>query len=607
MINQAQLLGALQRVQMLHQAGRIDEAWRALLPLRAAIDDHGQGLRLFALVAQAAGQLDPAADALRRILVIEREPPEIVGALADMLGSAGRHDEALALWTRLTILLPTAADAHLNRAITAANAGQHDVAIAAADAGLTRFPGHPRLLGVKAMALKNAGRLDESLVLFDQAIAADPSRGLTFYNRAVTLRAVCRFQEACEAFGEAERRGLRGAQFDASWAASELEAGRMDRAVELYRRALTDDAAHEEALEALTRIHIEYQTGEDPFAHFASRARSSPKESGAWLGWANALAQNRDYEKAGAVAAEGAKHHPNMPEFAILSLFGAGMAGDAEWPTRQLLERLQQEPDNELLWVTISQLGLRAGMPDASADAASRLVAKYPYHQTAWSLLSLAWRVLGDDREQWLCDYDRLVMTIDVSPPDRSTSASQYAAVIAQALAGRHKTLAAPGNQSLRHGTQTGGALFDDPDPVIQQFRAAVSTAAAQAVEKLGDDPDHPFLSRKAYKYRFSGSWSVNLKPGRGHHVPHYHSEGWMSSAYYARLPQATRDAQERHDGWIEFGRPPDVFNLDLEPRRVIQPIEGRLVLFPSYMWHGTIPFSEGERLTAAFDYQPIS
>ena len=62
MINQAQLLGALQRVQMLHQAGRIDEAWRALLPLRAAIDDHGQGLRLFALVAQASGQLDPAAD-----------------------------------------------------------------------------------------------------------------------------------------------------------------------------------------------------------------------------------------------------------------------------------------------------------------------------------------------------------------------------------------------------------------------------------------------------------------------------------------------------------------------------------------------------------------
>jgi hypothetical protein len=30
------------------------------------------------------------------------------------------------------------------------------------------------------------------------------------------------------------------------------------------------------------------------------------------------------------------------------------------------------------------------------------------------------------------------------------------------------------------------------------------------------------------------------------------------------------------------------------------------LVLFPSYLWHGTVPFSAGEmRLTAAFDVLP--
>ena len=41
-------------------------------------------------------------------------------------------------------------------------------------------------------------------------------------------------------------------------------------------------------------------------------------------------------------------------------------------------------------------------------------------------------------------------------------------------------------------------------------------------------------------------------------------------------------------------------------PRRVVEPEPGRLVLFPSYMWHGTIPFGSGDRLTAAFDYQPL-
>ncbi|HEV2043240.1 MAG TPA: putative 2OG-Fe(II) oxygenase [Sphingomicrobium sp.] len=50
------------------------------------------------------------------------------------------------------------------------------------------------------------------------------------------------------------------------------------------------------------------------------------------------------------------------------------------------------------------------------------------------------------------------------------------------------------------------------------------------------------------------------------------------------------------------------MFNLDLDARRVVEPRPGRLVLFPSYLWHGTIPFAAGagDRLTAAFDFQPL-
>jgi hypothetical protein len=38
-------------------------------------------------------------------------------------------------------------------------------------------------------------------------------------------------------------------------------------------------------------------------------------------------------------------------------------------------------------------------------------------------------------------------------------------------------------------------------------------------------------------------------------------------------------------------------------PTRVVDPRPGQLVLFPSYLWHGTQPFeSSGERITVAFD-----
>lgn len=597
----------LQRAQALHQTGRIGEAWMALAPLRQAIDRHGQALRLYAVVAQAAGQANAAIDALRQVAKLERDPPEIVGALADTLGTTGRYDEALPLWASLAARLPGNGDLHLNHAVTAANAGKHDLAIRAADAGLKHFPGHSRLLAVKAMALKNAGRTAESVAVFDKAVAADPNRPLTRHNQAVALRAAGRFDDACEAFAAAQRLGMAGAQFHANWAAAALEAGRVEEAARLYRQALTDDPAHEESLTGLTRLHVEYGTGTDPFDHYAALTRIQGDRPESWVAFANALALHRRYGEAADVAGQGLKRHPLDRILRVAGAFSEGMAGDASEPLARLRRWYEADPEDEFLWSTISQVGLRAGDPEIAAETAQRLTARHPLDQTSWSLLSLAWRLLDDPREEWLCDYDRLIMTAQVTPADGSMSAAGYARAVANMLDPLHTTLEAPADQSLRQGTQTRGALFENPSKDIQRFREAVSNAAAGAVANLPRDRGHPFLSRVSTQFRFSGSWSVRLRAGGGHHVPHFHSQGWMSSAYYARLPERDASQVVDQEGWIEFGRPPPIFNLDLPPRRLIEPKEGMLVLFPSYMWHGTTPFGAGDRLTAAFDYLPLT
>jgi hypothetical protein len=55
----------------------------------------------------------------------------------------------------------------------------------------------------------------------------------------------------------------------------------------------------------------------------------------------------------------------------------------------------------------------------------------------------------------------------------------------------------------------------------------------------------------------------------------------------------------------LTLGEPQAELELDLEPHRLVEPQPGRLVLFPSTMWHGTRPFEAGERLTVAFDVAP--
>jgi predicted 2-oxoglutarate/Fe(II)-dependent dioxygenase YbiX len=160
-------------------------------------------------------------------------------------------------------------------------------------------------------------------------------------------------------------------------------------------------------------------------------------------------------------------------------------------------------------------------------------------------------------------------------------------------------------DQSVRGGTQTDGPLFNRIDPTIQKVRSAI----ARAVEayKLGlppTDPRHPLLAhRRDRRVRFSGSWSVRLHGG-GSHSNHVHPQGWISSALYVLLPP--KQPNEAEDaGWLTLGEPDAQLQLDLPPTRKIEPKAGQLVLFPSWMWHGTVPFSEGERLTVAFDVRP--
>ena len=114
----------------------------------------------------------------------------------------------------------------------------------------------------------------------------------------------------------------------------------------------------------------------------------------------------------------------------------------------------------------------------------------------------------------------------------------------------------------------------------------------------------HPFLARRAKRFRYAGAWSSLLRD-QGFHVNHLHPEGWVSSCYYVTVPAETENPETRN-GWIKFGEPSLEVPLKNPIRRAVQPIPGRLVLFPSYMWHGTVPLqAPSPRTTIAFDVTP--
>lgn len=276
-----------------------------------------------------------------------------------------------------------------------------------------------------------------------------------------------------------------------------------------------------------------------------------------------------------------------------------GRLAEAETMFRESLKAYPNEP---MLHLDLAHALMRQGHPDAAMKEVEVVRKAHPDQQLAITYEATALRQLGDPKYNWLCNYERHLQVFDLDPPPGFSTIAEFNAALASLLLKMHGTLAHPLEQSLRGGSQTSDNLIHLGDPLIKLYFNALAKRVSQYIESLGSDWLHPLESRRAASFTFSGCWSVRLKAG-GFHVNHTHPNGWISSSYYVSLPGSVSSASQ--EGWIKFGEPRwPMPGCGIE--RTIQPKEGRLVLFPSYMWHGTIPFSSGERLTAPFDVVPI-
>ncbi|TCO77017.1 putative 2OG-Fe(II) oxygenase [Chromatocurvus halotolerans] len=238
------------------------------------------------------------------------------------------------------------------------------------------------------------------------------------------------------------------------------------------------------------------------------------------------------------------------------------------------------------------------------AAEALPLIEETPISRTNQHWLALwgdALRQLGDARYRWLLNHQDMARVFRLSPPAGYTSIEAFNRVLAARLKILHKLQVHPLDQSLKGGTQTAVDLRFVREPVIAAFRDSIQEAIARYTAELPQDDSHPLYRRRSATAAPSGMWSVQLKPG-GNHVNHVHPEGWLSSAYYVEVPPEDADAPDA--GALQLGLP-RYATPGATVERTIPAEAGNLVLFPSYMWHGTVPAKTGSRLSIAFDVTP--
>ena len=265
-----------------------------------------------------------------------------------------------------------------------------------------------------------------------------------------------------------------------------------------------------------------------------------------------------------------------------------GMVGDHE-AVETLIAFVSPSRDRDEVEV---RHRIRLGDWVSARQIVDRLVAAPGGDLASWAIAEIVWRKMSDERWQWLAGAPQFILTVELP----------YTAEELERLAGTlealHQHRRQPVGQSVRGGTQTRGRLLDRRDERIAAMREALQAAVNEYQRQLpAADPAHPLLKHRDRNLKIEGSWSVRLS--KGHHVPHLHPSGILSSAVYVRVPPLNSSTRE---GWLEFGRPPADLQMDLGPLVSVKPEPGNLVLFPSYLYHGTRPFSAGERLSVAFD-----
>jgi tetratricopeptide (TPR) repeat protein len=598
------LIEAMRRVSALLQSGGFQAAHEQLETIVAANPGYVEALRLLAGTKQALGDAAAAEGLLRQALALEPGWSPAMAMLGELLLSSGRVLEAEPLLRRAATGSPADARAALVLARHYNDTLRPAQALALVGPLCVAGKADAELVAQHIAVLAALGRREEAVALYRRKVAASPGDLTAAQSLAMALEGANQHEEAARVAQRTLRQGHRTAALYHSYARSLLAQGAPERAEAALRDCLAMEPRLVEAQSNLAQL-IWMRTGDitQATAVLDQALQRFAAEDALWAAKAAILQAVGDARAAYACLAQQATR-PRAPTNLLVRAGLAALEFDSA-AALALAERAVGTMPTSIPARTLlvaAQLGVgdaRGALPHCEA-----LLAHAPDDQYLIALQTTAWRLLHDERYAQLCDYRQLVVPEQLEAPEPWPDLASFLVDVKKSLGRLHDPHGHPLLfQSLRHGTETSQDLLRSTDPVIQALFRTFAAPIHRYLELMGRGSD-PLRRRNSGPWRFNGSWSVRLRRS-GYHANHVHPRGWISSACYIELPDSMTNARSQ-EGILSFGEPSIATTPPLAAEYAIRPDVGMLVLFPSYFWHGTVPFSSDQaRLTVAFDVVP--
>ena len=584
-----------------HQEGQFIEAQHHYLEYLKVKPNDFNVLQLIGLVYSSLGNNDKAIEYLQSSLKINPRQAHVNNSLGVCQKQKLMLNDARSNFVKAIDLKPDYLDPHKNLIRLLIEIKDIQSASLAIKNAKGKLPNHQDIKKLEANFYQSIEDHETAIALLEDVLLANPDNLFVKHSLALNLRMAGQAKRALELYNELEQDGLKRFQLFHNKANAMADLGHLEGAIEYYRKAIIENPAYIDSHKNLNDLLWEMQNEDDFLTSYVKAFQLLPTDLALRFSYASTLIRLGHYD----ISLEFLKQLPKAAEqdYQYFDLLGAVYKGLGDKTSALKMQRRAQQFKDIPISSTINLVEtlLETEHYREAQEILNEALIREPKNKHAWALLGIAWKMLGDPRSKTLNDYNNLVREYILDVPEGFDSIEDFCEELSSYLQTLHTAKTQPLEQTLSGGTQTKGNLFNDANPLIQAFVNKVELCIRDYIKQTKPLNNRLPVLQSSESFHFSGSWSVRLKQN-GFHSQHVHPMGWISSAFYVKLPTDIED-QTTKAGWLKIGASNIEINNEPIIEKHIKPEIGKLVLFQSYMWHGTIPFdSDEERMTIAFD-----
>lgn len=489
---------------------------------------------------------------------------------AEALRARQQFQDAATIYQSILEGNPNHAETLYQFGVMANMTGQHELAADLISRAIDRAGDEGvRYVPELAPALALSGRHEQALGAFRRWTDALPNDPNGHYNKGNLLNSMGRPDEAARSFRRAVALAPDFAEAQANLGATLHMSKRYDEAARAYRRAIRKLGDNSELHHNLGAVLRAQHKNEEAAAAYRKALAIKPDRLEVREKLAATLQDLGDYDEA-------------------VGMFGGMLA---------------QIPASVDAIKGLAESLIAAGKAEEAARRCDAFLDEQGYNSAVLACKAIALQELGDaESAARIMDFERFIRPVEVTVPDRYDDIAAFNAAIEAEIRAHDSLDFEPLGRATAAGFQT-GELFDNPTPAIARLADIVDDTVRGYIADLPDESGHPFIANAPRRWTKNG-WGVVLQT-RGHQRPHIHPSGWLSGVYYVHVPDSIGDTSQQ--GWIEFGCPPANIGCRADhPTTRVMPRPGKMMLFPSYVYHDTVPFEdEQNRISFAFDIVP--